>query len=57
MNPYPYIVFANLGTSDNLVPVKYCATEQEAQDWIDEHSIERPGHYHIASSDEFNDFA
>ena len=52
----PIIVFANLGDEDNLVPVKRFSTTKEAQAWIDQQKIERPGYYCIASDDEFYPF-
>jgi hypothetical protein len=47
-------VFANVGDQDNLITVKVFATTKEASVWIEQQRLERPGHYHIASEDEFD---
>ena len=53
-SPYlPIHVFANIGDEDNLILVKQFATTREAKAWIEEQRLERPGHYHIVSEDEF----
>ena len=49
----PIHVFANIGDEDNLISVKQFATTKEAQSWVDQQRLERPGHYHIMSKDEF----
>jgi hypothetical protein len=50
----PIHVFANIGDEDNLISVKQFATTSEAKTWIEQQQLERPGHYHIASEDEFD---
>ena len=48
----PIAVFANLGTSDNLVPVKCFATFKEAQAWMEQQQKERPGYFMIDAADD-----
>lgn len=48
----PIAVFANIGPTDNLIPVKCFATEEEAQAWMEQMEKDRPGHYHIDCADE-----
>ena len=50
-------VFANIGNEDNLISVKQFATTKEAQAWIDQMKIERPGTYVITSEMEMDQSA
>lgn len=46
----PIAVFANIGPTDNLIPVKCFATFAEAQAWMEQMEKERPGYYCIDSA-------
>jgi hypothetical protein len=50
-------VFANIGDEDNLISVKQFATSRDAQVWIDQMKIERPGTYIITSEMEMDQSA
>lgn len=43
----PIAVYANIGPTDNLIPVKCFATFAEAEAWKKQMEIERPGYYDI----------
>jgi hypothetical protein len=50
----PIHVFANIGDEDNLVSVKQFATGLEAEAWIEQQKLERPGYYTIIHESEFD---
>lgn len=43
----PFHAYANIGDEDNLVSVKRFATKKDAEAWIEQLAIERPGYYMV----------
>jgi hypothetical protein len=54
MSDLPILVFANLGDEDNLVLVKRFAHGVDADAWIDQQKVERPGAYIVIHESEFD---
>lgn len=49
----PWLVYANIGDEDNLIPVKQFASRAEAEAWIKLIEVERPGYYNVTHESEF----
>jgi hypothetical protein len=49
----PFHAYANIGNEDNLISIKRFATKQEAEAWIGQLEIERPGYYTVIHESEF----
>lgn len=49
----PFHAYANIGDEDNLISVKRFATREDAEAWIKQLEIERPGYYTVIHESEF----
>ena len=50
----PFHAYANIDDEDNLISVKRFATQKEAEAWIAQLEIERPGYYTVIHESEYD---